>query len=77
MQQVGVSNPSTIAMSLTETQMERSELQGLYIQEIIDGMDLKDCLALLHDYMDESLDKLSSNELIEEIKEYYPHLLEE
>ena len=64
-------------MSLTETQMERSELQGLYIQEIIDGMDLKDCLALLHDYMDESLDKLSSNELIEEIKEYYPHLLEE
>jgi len=57
--------------------MERAELQSLYIQEIIDGMDLKDCLALLHDYMDESMDKLSSDELIEEVNEYYPHLLED
>ena len=57
--------------------MNRKELQTAYITEIIDGMDLNDCLAILHDYMDKSMDDLSDNELREEVEEYYPHLLED
>ena len=56
--------------------MNRQELQDAYINEIIDGMDLKDCLALLHDFLDSDLDKYSDQELKEEVEEYYPHLLE-
>lgn len=56
--------------------MNRQELQDAYINEIIDGMDLKDCLALLHDFLDSDLDKYSDEELKEEVEEYYPHLLE-
>jgi len=57
--------------------MNRQELQDAYINEIIDGMDLKDCLALLHDFLDSDLDKYSDQELKEEVEEYYPELLEE
>jgi hypothetical protein len=56
--------------------MNRQELQDAYINEIIDGMDLKDCLALLHDFLDADLDKYSNDQLIEEVTEYYPHLIE-
>jgi len=31
--------------------MDKDSLINAYIQEVIDGMDLKDCLAVLHDYM--------------------------
>lgn len=63
--------------TMTETTMDRKALQTAYVAEIIEGMDLKDCLAILHDYMENDFDKVSDNELIEEVKEYYPHLLEE
>jgi len=67
-------------LSLTDSNthklMNRQELQDSYITEIIDGMDLKDCLALLHDFLDADLDKYSDAQLIEEVSEYYPHLIE-
>ena len=56
--------------------MNRSELQDQLIQQIIDDMDPKTMMALLYDMMDESYDKYSDSELMEEVKEYYPHLLE-
>ena len=56
--------------------MNRQELQDSYINEIIDGMDLKDCLALLHDLMDKDMETYSDEELKEEVEQYYPHLLE-
>jgi len=56
--------------------MNRSELQSAYINEVIDGMDLTDCLALLFDFMDSDLDRYSDDQLKEEVEEYYPHLLE-
>ena len=61
---------------LKQTKMERSELQHAYIDEIIDGMDLKDMCALLHDLMDKDLDIYTDEELRTEVEEYYPHLLE-
>jgi len=57
--------------------MNREQLQDAYINEIIDGMDLKDCLALLHDLMDKDMDIYTDEELKSEVEEYYPHLLEE
>jgi len=57
--------------------MNRSELQDQLIQQIIDDMDIKTMAALLYDMMDESYDKYSEQELIHEVEEYYPHILEE
>jgi hypothetical protein len=57
--------------------MNRSELQDTMIQQILDDMDIKTMMAILYDQMDENYDKYSDEELITEVKEYYPHLLEE
>ena len=62
---------------LTETIMNRSELQQKLIDSTINGMDFKTMWSVLYDYMDESYDKYSDEELMEEVKEYYPELLEE
>ena len=59
------------------TDMNRSELQDNMIQQILDDMDIKTMMAILYDNMSESYDKYSDSELMEEVKEYYPHLLEE
>jgi len=57
--------------------MNRSELQQKLIDSTINGMDFKTMWSVLYDYMDESYDKYSDEELMEEVKEYYPELLEE
>ena len=57
--------------------MNRSELQTTMIKQILDDMDMDTMEAILHDYMSESYDKYSDAELLEEVKEYYPHILEE
>jgi len=61
----------------TDNIVNRDELQEAYINTIIDGMDLKDLIALVYDQLDEKLDKYTVNELIEEVEEYYPELLSE
>ena len=40
-------------------------------------MDIKTMMAILYDNMSESYDKYSVDELIAEVEEYYPHLLED
>ena len=63
---------------MTETKdniINRDELQASYINQVLDDMDIKDMMALLYDYMDVEFDKYSVDELIEEVEEYYPHLL--
>ena len=56
--------------------MNRAEIQNNMIQQILDDMDIKTMMAILYDNMSESYDKYSDSELMEEVKEYYPHLLE-
>ena len=63
--------------SMADRIIDRDKLQDLYINEIIDGMDVKDLCALVYDYMDHNLESYSVNELIAEVEEYYPELLEE
>ena len=57
--------------------MNRSELQQQLVDEMIDGMDHKTMWQILDSYMMESYDKYTDDELMEEVKEYYPELLEE
>ena len=59
----------------TDNIIDRDELQDKYIQRVIDSLDLDDCLAMLYDYIDKDTSKLSLNELIEDVEEYYPELL--
>ena len=64
---------------MTETKdniVDRDELQTSLINQILDDMDIKTMMSILYDNMDESYDKYSVDELIEEVQEYYPHLLE-
>ena len=65
---------------MTETNdqiIDRDALQDNMINQILDDMDIKTMMAILYDNMDESYDKYSVDELIEEVEEYYPHLLED
>jgi len=57
--------------------MDREKLQDQLIQQILDDMDLKTMTAMLYDSMDNNYDDYSESELLEEVKEYYPHLLED
>jgi hypothetical protein len=57
--------------------MNREQLQDAYINEIIDGMDIKDMMALLFDMINKDMDIYTDEELKEEVKNYYPHLLED
>ena len=59
------------------TDMNRSELQQQLVNEMIEGMDFKTMWSVLDSYMMESYDKYTDEELMEEVKEYYPYILEE
>ena len=60
----------------TDNIIDRDQLQDALIQQILDDMDIKTMMAILYDSMSEDYDKYSDKEILEEVKEYYPHLLE-
>ena len=65
-------------MTMTQDKIiDRDALQDSMIQQILDDMDIKTMMAILYDNMSESYDKYSVDELIAEVDEYYPHLLED
>ena len=63
--------------SMTDNIIDRDNLQDAYINEIIDGMDIKDLMRIVYDNLEQNLEQYSVDELIEEVEEYYPHLLED
>ena len=71
---------SYLHQKMTETNnkiIDRDQLQDTYINEIIDGMDMKDLIRIVYDNLESNLDSYTVDELIAEVEEYYPHLLEE
>ena len=67
-------------MNNTETMnniIDRDKLQDAYIRELIDGMDHKTMYSFVYDTINENLEGYSMKELIEEVEEYDPELLEE
>ena len=70
-------NPDSVFPFAAQTNMDRQQLQKELVNNMIDGMDFKTMWSVLYDYMDASYDKYSVDELIEEVQEYYPELLED
>ena len=62
---------------MTDNIIDRDALQANYINRVLDDMDIKDMMAILYDYMDVEFDKYTVDELIEQVDEYYPDLMEE
>ena len=57
--------------------INRDQLQEDMINRIIDGMDIDGLCQLAYDYLNENYDKYSVDELITEVEELYPDMMEE
>ena len=69
---------SAVTFPLTDmNNVNRAVLQDQLINSMIDGMDFKTMWSVLYDYLNDSYDKYSEKELIAEVEEYYPELLED
>ena len=57
--------------------IDRDELQEAYVQSILDGMDWKTMEQYVYDSLNDNFEKYTVDELITEVKDYYPELLED
>ena len=64
-------------MQTSNKSINRDQLQEAYIESIIDGMDHKTMYQFVYDSLNGNLDDYSVEELITEVKDYYPELLEQ
>ena len=67
---------SFISFPTDPNTMNRDQLQNDYIESIIDGMDHKTMYQYVYDMLEQSFETYSDEELVTEVKDYYPHLLE-
>ena len=56
---------------------DREVLVEAYIDRLLDNMSTKDLLRIVGDQMEENFTSYSDEELIAEVEEYYPDLIEE
>ena len=66
----------TVTNNMQDNIVDRDALQEAYIEQIIDGMDHRSLWQYVYDNLNDHLDKYSVDELITEVEDYYPHLLE-
>ena len=65
-------------MTMTKDNIiDRDQLQEAYIESIIDGMDHKTLWQYVYDSLNNNFDDYTVDELITEVEDYYPELLEE
>ena len=64
-------------MQTSNNSINRDSLQDAFIQRIIDGMDHKDMYQLVYDNLNGNFDDYTTEELITEVEDYYPELLEQ
>ena len=62
---------------MTDNIINRDELQNEYIERIIDGMDHKTMYQYIFDMLEQNFEQYTVDELIHEIEDYYPDLLED
>jgi hypothetical protein len=62
---------------MTENIVDRDQLQAAYINRVLDDMDTKYMMAILYDYLDDEFDKYTVDELIEQVEELYPDLIDD
>ena len=56
---------------------DRAQLTEDYIQHLIEGMDYKTMECLVYDTLKENLSSYTDAELLTEVEEYYPEMLED
>ena len=56
--------------------IDRDELQQNLIDRIVDDMDIKTLMQLVAEQLDNNYDDYTVDQLIAEVEEYYPDLLE-
>ena len=56
---------------------DREALVEAYIDRLLDNMSTKDLLRIVGEQMEENLTSYTDEELISEVSDYYPDLLEE
>ena len=61
----------------TDNIIDRDVLQEKYILRVIDSMDYKDIERFVYDTIDKNLDDYTVDELIYEVSESYPDLLDD
>ena len=57
--------------------IDRDQLQEAYVNRIVDGMDWKTMERFVYDTINENLEAYTVDELIAEVEEYNPDLLEQ
>ena len=57
--------------------IDRDELQKAYIDSILESMDIDALEQLAKDYLNDNYDEYTVDQLITEVEDYYPELLEE
>ena len=62
---------------MTDNIIDRDQLQEAYIESIIDGMDHKSMYQFVYDSLNDNLNDYTVDELITEVEDYYPELLEQ
>ena len=60
---------------MTDT-FDRKALVEAYIDRLLDNMSTKDLLRIVGEQMEENLTSYTDEELISEVQEYYPDLIE-
>ena len=70
-------SPFVDTNSMIDNIIDRDNLQDAYIKALIDRMDFKTMEAFVYDTINENLESYSMKELIEEVENYDPELLEE
>ena len=68
---ISLSNPTN------KMTFNREELIADYAQQILDGMDMKTMECFVYDTLVSNLESYDDEDLINEVKEYNPELLEE
>ena len=67
-------------MSYEEYMASRSKrdmIQDDYVSRIIDGMSMAELCQYMFDKLSEELNELSDEQLLEQVSEYYPDILED
>ena len=62
---------------MTDNIIDRDSLQEAYVTSIVDGMDWKTMEQFVYDTIDANLDNYTVEELITEVEDYYPELLQQ
>jgi hypothetical protein len=57
--------------------INREQLIRDYVDQVLDNMSTKDLMQIVGDQLEENLSSYSDEELITEVEEYYPELLDD